>query len=261
MRVSLAADGTLASVYDKRAEREVLDGPGNQLWAYVDKPREWDAWDLDEGYLDQGEPLPAAQAVTVAEDGPHRAAIRDRARVPRLDGDPGGPPVGGLGADRLQDHARLARPPLPAEGALPARRPLPARDVRDRVRRHGAPDAPQHELGAGPLRGLRAPVRRPVRARLRRGAAQRRPLRPPRPAPSWASRCCARRSGPTRWPTRASRRSSTRSSRTPGGWLEGGVLAEAEDLNRPLLARPVSGAEASLRPLARRRACRWRWAP
>ena len=27
------------------------------------------------------------------------------------------------------------------------------------------------------------------------------------------------------------------------------MLAEAEDLNRPLLARPVSGAEASLRPL------------
>ena len=31
-----------------------------------------------------------------------------------------------------------------------------------------------------------------------------------------------------------------------GDWLSGGVLAEAEDLNRPLLCRPVSaGAEAS----------------
>ena len=36
----------------------------------------------------------------------------------------------------------------------------------------------------------------------------------------------------------------------PGDWLEGGVLAEAEDLNRPLLARAVErGAGASLRPL------------
>jgi alpha-mannosidase len=35
-----------------------------------------------------------------------------------------------------------------------------------------------------------------------------------------------------------------------GSWLEGGVLAEAEDLNRPLLARPARGAPASLRPLA-----------
>jgi alpha-mannosidase len=33
-----------------------------------------------------------------------------------------------------------------------------------------------------------------------------------------------------------------------GGWLEGGVLMEAEDLNRPLLARPATGA-GSLRPL------------
>jgi alpha-mannosidase len=35
-----------------------------------------------------------------------------------------------------------------------------------------------------------------------------------------------------------------------GGWLEGGVLAEAEDLNRPLLALPARGGPASLRPLA-----------
>ena len=36
-----------------------------------------------------------------------------------------------------------------------------------------------------------------------------------------------------------------------GRWLEGGVLAEAEDLNRPLLVRPVTAqAEARLRPVA-----------
>ena len=35
-----------------------------------------------------------------------------------------------------------------------------------------------------------------------------------------------------------------------GGWLEGGVLAEAEDLNRPLLARRTGApAGSSLRPL------------
>src|SRR5262249_14641698 len=37
-RVELDADGRLASVFDRRAGREVLDGPGNQLWVYVDKP-------------------------------------------------------------------------------------------------------------------------------------------------------------------------------------------------------------------------------
>ena len=36
-----------------------------------------------------------------------------------------------------------------------------------------------------------------------------------------------------------------------GQWLEGGVLAEAEDLNRPLLVHPVPAAgDARLRPLA-----------
>jgi alpha-mannosidase len=36
----------------------------------------------------------------------------------------------------------------------------------------------------------------------------------------------------------------------PGGWLAGGVLAEAEDLNRPLPARPTRApVRASLRPL------------
>ena len=36
----------------------------------------------------------------------------------------------------------------------------------------------------------------------------------------------------------------------PGGWLEGGVLMEAEDLNRPLLAMVCrAGAEARVRPL------------
>ena len=75
LRVELAADGTLASVRDKRLDREVLDGRGNQLWAYVDKPREWDAWDLEATYAEDGAEI-AADSIHVVEDGPHRAAIR-----------------------------------------------------------------------------------------------------------------------------------------------------------------------------------------
>ncbi|MBA3432205.1 MAG: alpha-mannosidase, partial [Actinobacteria bacterium] len=44
IRVKLNSGGTLESVYDQIAQREVLDGRGNQLWAYVDKPRAFDAW-------------------------------------------------------------------------------------------------------------------------------------------------------------------------------------------------------------------------
>jgi alpha-mannosidase len=75
VRVELASDGTLAGVFDKRAGREVLAGRGNQLWAYVDKPRNWDAWDVEENYASQGEEI-AASSMQVVERGPHRAAIR-----------------------------------------------------------------------------------------------------------------------------------------------------------------------------------------
>ena len=80
LRVELAEDGTLASVIDKRAGREALDGPGNQLWAYVDKPATWDAWDVDPSYRTQGEPLEPAERIEVVERGPHRAAIEVRRR-------------------------------------------------------------------------------------------------------------------------------------------------------------------------------------
>jgi alpha-mannosidase len=76
VRVDLAPDGSLARVYDKRAGRDVLDGRGNQLWAYVDKPRRWDAWDIEATYAEDGAELPPADAIEVVEAGPHRAAMR-----------------------------------------------------------------------------------------------------------------------------------------------------------------------------------------
>ncbi|MCP4382774.1 MAG: alpha-mannosidase, partial [Hyphomicrobiales bacterium] len=76
VRVTLAADGTIASVYDKRAEREALSDRGNQFWAFVDKPRHYDAWDIDESYVDNGEEIVAIDEPAVVESGPHRAAVR-----------------------------------------------------------------------------------------------------------------------------------------------------------------------------------------
>ena len=48
----LAEDGSIASLYDKRAEREVFrDGScGNVLKAFDDHPVKYDAWDIDEFY-------------------------------------------------------------------------------------------------------------------------------------------------------------------------------------------------------------------
>ena len=75
VRVEIAEDGTLTSVFDKRAGREALDGRGNQIWAYVDKPRNWDAWDVEDDYARNGEEV-TASSLEVVEEGPHRAAIR-----------------------------------------------------------------------------------------------------------------------------------------------------------------------------------------
>jgi alpha-mannosidase len=76
VRVLLSEDGTLSSVYDKQTGREVLAGRGNQLWVYVDKPRLFDAWDLDPDYASEGEELVPAESIEIVERGPHRCAIR-----------------------------------------------------------------------------------------------------------------------------------------------------------------------------------------
>lgn len=80
VRIELGPDAVLTSVWDKRAGREALDGRANQLWAYVDKPREWDAWDVDASYADVGEEITDVESWEVTEQGPFRAAIRVRRR-------------------------------------------------------------------------------------------------------------------------------------------------------------------------------------
>lgn len=74
LRLEVAPDGTLASLFDKTAGRETLDGPGNQLWAYTDIPRFWEAWDIDASHASEGQPLKASQ-IRMAENGPIRAGI------------------------------------------------------------------------------------------------------------------------------------------------------------------------------------------
>ncbi|MGH3107108.1 MAG: glycoside hydrolase family 38 C-terminal domain-containing protein, partial [Rubrobacter sp.] len=76
LRVEVGEDGTLHGVYDREAGREVLDGRANQLWAYTDKPRNWEAWDVDEGYEQEGEEISGVESVEVVENGPLRASVR-----------------------------------------------------------------------------------------------------------------------------------------------------------------------------------------
>ncbi|MGH2820641.1 MAG: glycoside hydrolase family 38 C-terminal domain-containing protein [Actinomycetota bacterium] len=76
LRVDLEPDGTIGGIHDKRAHRDVLAGRGNQIWAYVDKPRAWDAWDVDPDYAVTGEEVSSLESLKLVEQGPHRAAIR-----------------------------------------------------------------------------------------------------------------------------------------------------------------------------------------
>jgi alpha-mannosidase len=67
-------------VFDKRAGREALADRGNQIWAYRDQPRVYDAWDLEGDYRRAGEEL-KADAIEVVEAGGQRGAIRIHRRV------------------------------------------------------------------------------------------------------------------------------------------------------------------------------------
>lgn len=80
VKVRLNQDGTLASLWDKRAGRECLSGRGNQIWAFVDKPRYFDAWDIEEDYEANGTELLATTPAKVVESGPHRVAVRIQRR-------------------------------------------------------------------------------------------------------------------------------------------------------------------------------------
>ncbi|MEU3851584.1 glycoside hydrolase family 38 C-terminal domain-containing protein [Streptomyces sp. NPDC029554] len=76
VRVEVAEDGTLASVYDLRAGREVLAEPGNLLRLHTDLPNYWDAWDIDKHYKNRYTDLLDASSVTVVEQDPLLGAIR-----------------------------------------------------------------------------------------------------------------------------------------------------------------------------------------
>ncbi|MBB4194658.1 alpha-mannosidase [Rhizobium aethiopicum] len=77
LSVVIGKDGAVASLIHKASGREVVDGSANQLWVYpADKPRNWDAWDVDADYAEKGIRLEAPESISLVESDPHRAAIR-----------------------------------------------------------------------------------------------------------------------------------------------------------------------------------------
>ncbi|MFZ2102891.1 MAG: glycoside hydrolase family 38 C-terminal domain-containing protein [Oricola sp.] len=77
LKAVIGGDGTVTSLIHKATGREALAGRGNQLRVYpADKPRYWDAWDIEDDYADRVEEVTEVRLIEVVENGPHRGAIR-----------------------------------------------------------------------------------------------------------------------------------------------------------------------------------------
>jgi alpha-mannosidase len=81
--VSLKVDpktGCITSLVDRRDGQEALapGACGNLLQTFVDKPKEYDAWNIDANFEDQKWDLKDAEEVKLIEDTPVRAVIRVR---------------------------------------------------------------------------------------------------------------------------------------------------------------------------------------
>ena len=71
--------GNLSSILDKKNQREVLGGAGNQLQSFQDQGQYWDAWNIDPDY--QKYPLPPTQLQSI--HWLEKGALRWRVRVVR----------------------------------------------------------------------------------------------------------------------------------------------------------------------------------
>jgi alpha-mannosidase len=65
----------IASIFDKRQNREALSGTGNELVAYEDRPRDWDAWEISSYYRGKARRVDDVESCRVVESGPVRAGI------------------------------------------------------------------------------------------------------------------------------------------------------------------------------------------
>ncbi len=83
VRVELNAAGDLTRIYDKVQAREVLPSGAlaNQFQAFEDRPKDWDAWDVDIFYDDKQYLAEPADSIRVAEAGPLRATLEIRRRI------------------------------------------------------------------------------------------------------------------------------------------------------------------------------------
>ena len=73
-----SSSGNVVSLFDKSANREVLDGSGegNLIHLFEDRPKNWDAWNI--GYTGKAWKLDRADTVELLDDGPVFTRLRVR---------------------------------------------------------------------------------------------------------------------------------------------------------------------------------------
>lgn len=81
-RLELNERGQLTSIWDKERQREVLapGARGNVLQTFMDKPLNFDAWDIDIFYQEKMQEIDELVEATVEESGPLRGVLRLRWR-------------------------------------------------------------------------------------------------------------------------------------------------------------------------------------
>lgn len=76
LRVVFDANGEIVSIFDKDANRETLEGTGNRLTIYQDKPVHESAWNLEADYVKKSWHLEKADSIEVVESNAVRATLR-----------------------------------------------------------------------------------------------------------------------------------------------------------------------------------------
>ena len=73
-----AKTGCITSLFDRQSQWESVPAGGcaNELQSFVDKPKAWDAWNIDADFEDHQWHLDQADSVELVERGPLRAVIR-----------------------------------------------------------------------------------------------------------------------------------------------------------------------------------------
>jgi alpha-mannosidase len=83
LRVEFNAAGDIVRIYDKANRREVMPvgAAANQFQAFEDRPKDWDAWDVDIFYDDRMWLAEPAHAIRAVETGPLRVTLEITRRI------------------------------------------------------------------------------------------------------------------------------------------------------------------------------------